>query len=129
MLIAGTKCVATNGLSLSLLYLCFVFLAHGTPMDGKTKTYTHQLISQEEPEKGTHIQNETEQAKSNGPWRGECMKGILYAGLDAIVTCFALISSISGSHLSSGQTPFLFFLFQFLHAPHYPIMCLDSEDS
>ncbi|KAJ4956144.1 hypothetical protein NE237_012927 [Protea cynaroides] len=68
-------------------------------MDGNTST--HLLISQEEPDKRTHIQTETEQPKPNGPWKGECVKSVVYAGLDAIVTCFALISSISGGHLSS----------------------------
>ncbi|PIA34155.1 hypothetical protein AQUCO_03800018v1 [Aquilegia coerulea] len=32
---------------------------------------------------------------------GESIKSIVYAGLDAIVTCFSLISSISAGHLSS----------------------------
>ncbi|KAA8520569.1 hypothetical protein F0562_014825 [Nyssa sinensis] len=35
------------------------------------------------------------------PWKGEFVKSIVYAGLDAIVTSFSLISSISASHLSS----------------------------
>lgn len=36
------------------------------------------------------------------PWRGDYVKSIVYAGLDAIITCFSLISSISAGHLSSG---------------------------
>ena len=36
------------------------------------------------------------------PWKGEFVKSIVYAGLDAIVTCFSLISSISASRYSSG---------------------------
>ncbi|XP_043716925.1 uncharacterized protein LOC122664942 [Telopea speciosissima] len=70
-------------------------------MDGNTST--HLLISQDEAEKGSDVRStETEQQpKPKEPWRGECVKSIVYAGLDAIVTCFALISSISAGHLSS----------------------------
>ncbi|KAL6499322.1 hypothetical protein OROHE_025985 [Orobanche hederae] len=35
------------------------------------------------------------------PWKGVFVKSIVYAGLDAIVTSFSLISSISAGHLSS----------------------------
>ncbi|KAG6427962.1 hypothetical protein SASPL_112210 [Salvia splendens] len=35
------------------------------------------------------------------PWRGEFVKSIVYAGLDAIITSFSLISSISAGRLSS----------------------------
>merc|ERR1711915_28851 len=35
------------------------------------------------------------------PWGGEYAKSIVYGGLDAIVTCFSLVSSISAGHLSS----------------------------
>ncbi|KAH6830798.1 hypothetical protein C2S53_009556 [Perilla frutescens var. hirtella] len=35
------------------------------------------------------------------PWKGEFVKSIVYAGLDAIVTSFSLISSISAGRLSS----------------------------
>ncbi|GFS39961.1 hypothetical protein Acr_00g0065820 [Actinidia rufa] len=40
--------------------------------------------------------------RPKGTWRGEFVKSIVYAGLDAIVTCFSLISSISAGKLSSG---------------------------
>lgn len=36
------------------------------------------------------------------PWKGEFVKSIVYAGLDAIVTSFSLISSISATRRSSG---------------------------
>ncbi|KAL8495384.1 hypothetical protein ACS0TY_019506 [Phlomoides rotata] len=36
-------------------------------------------------------------------WKGEFVKSVVYAGLDAIVTSFSLISSISAGHLSSGD--------------------------
>nr|DAD48031.1 TPA_asm: hypothetical protein HUJ06_017968 [Nelumbo nucifera] len=35
------------------------------------------------------------------PWSEHTVKSIVYAGLDAIVTCFSLISSISSVHYSS----------------------------
>ncbi|XP_024992483.1 membrane protein of ER body 1-like [Cynara cardunculus var. scolymus] len=35
------------------------------------------------------------------PWKGELVKSIVYAGLDAIITSFSLISSISAGRLSS----------------------------
>lgn len=37
------------------------------------------------------------------PWKGEFVKSIVYAGLDAIITSFSLISSISAGRLSSGM--------------------------
>ncbi|GMY09446.1 protein CCC1-like [Fagus crenata] len=37
------------------------------------------------------------------PWKGEFVKSIVYAGLDAIVTCFSLISSISATRYSSAD--------------------------
>lgn len=50
------------------------------------------------------------------PWKGEFVKSIVYAGLDAIVTCFSLISSISASRYSSGDRWALshFYFFHFL---------------
>ncbi|KZV57623.1 membrane protein of ER body-like protein [Dorcoceras hygrometricum] len=41
------------------------------------------------------------QKRPKEPWKGEFAKSIVYAGLDAIVTSFALISSISAGRLSS----------------------------
>ncbi|KAK3194908.1 hypothetical protein Dsin_026218 [Dipteronia sinensis] len=35
------------------------------------------------------------------PWKGMYVKSIVYAGLDAIITCFSLISSISAAQRSS----------------------------
>ncbi|KAJ1426849.1 Ccc1 family [Sesbania bispinosa] len=37
------------------------------------------------------------------PWKGEFVKSLVYGGLDAIITCFSLISSISASTSSSGD--------------------------
>ncbi|PQP92850.1 uncharacterized protein Pyn_36986 [Prunus yedoensis var. nudiflora] len=48
---------------------------------------------------GGYISRKSERPKE--PWKGEYAKSILYAGLDAIVTCFSLISSISASRISS----------------------------
>ena len=50
------------------------------------------------------------------PWKGEYVKSMVFAGLDAIITCFSLISSISASTSSSGMYMchsvfFFFFLF------------------
>lgn len=50
-----------------------------------------------------NIQNDEEQSRPTRPWQGEFAKSIVYAGLDAIVTCFSLISSISAGRLSSGE--------------------------
>lgn len=41
------------------------------------------------------------------PWKGEYVRSIVYAGLDAIITSFSLISSISAGRLSSGTFNFL----------------------
>ncbi|KAJ4955095.1 hypothetical protein NE237_011878 [Protea cynaroides] len=122
MLIAGTKCVATNGLSLSLSYI-FALSYSLTELQWMVRLRLTPTSSYRKRNQKKEPIFKMKQSRQNQTGHGG------YAGLDAIVTCFALISSISGSHLSSGQTPFLFFLFQFLHAPHYPIMCLDSEDS
>ncbi|GER57472.1 vacuolar iron family transporter [Striga asiatica] len=42
-----------------------------------------------------------ERRRPKEPWKGEFVKSIVYAGLDAIVTSFSLISSISAGRLSS----------------------------
>ncbi|KAL6569456.1 hypothetical protein OROMI_013970 [Orobanche minor] len=42
-----------------------------------------------------------EDSRPKEPWKGVFVKSIVYAGLDAIVTSFSLISSISAGHLSS----------------------------
>ncbi|OMP00467.1 hypothetical protein COLO4_12632 [Corchorus olitorius] len=47
------------------------------------------------------IENRRRERPREPCWKGETVKSIVYAGLDAIVTCFSLISSISASHLSS----------------------------
>lgn len=44
------------------------------------------------------------------PWKGEFVKSIVYAGLDAIVTSFSLISSISAGRLTSGRLRISFML-------------------
>lgn len=45
------------------------------------------------------------------PWKGEYVKCIVYGGLDAIITCFSLISSLSASKRSSGYLSSLSYLF------------------
>lgn len=63
------------------------------------------------------IQDEDEERRRpTKPWQGEFAKSIIYAGLDAIVTSFSLISSISAGRLSSGQFPTSIISFNFLRA-------------
>lgn len=45
------------------------------------------------------------------PWKGEHVKSIVYAGHDAIVTCFSLISSISAARRPSGDIVTLLLIF------------------
>nr|ABN08245.1 Protein of unknown function DUF125, transmembrane [Medicago truncatula] len=52
-------------------------------------------------EDGGDLERNSERPKE--PWRGEYVKSIVYGGLDAIITCFSLISSISASSSSSGN--------------------------
>ncbi|GAA0164972.1 hypothetical protein LIER_20487 [Lithospermum erythrorhizon] len=47
-----------------------------------------------------NIIRENERPKE--PWKGEFARSIVYSGLDAIITSFSLISSISAGNLSSG---------------------------
>ncbi|KAF3614105.1 putative SPX domain-containing membrane protein-like isoform X1 [Capsicum annuum] len=54
-------------------------------------------VDDAELESGTRGKN----GRPKEPWKGEVVKSIVYAGLDAIVTSFSLISSISAGHLSS----------------------------
>ena len=71
---------------------------------GSSSGPTTRLL-QEEVEGGGGDDN-SERPKE--PWRGEYVKSIVYAGLDAIITCFSLISSISASSSSSGICVILF---------------------
>lgn len=48
------------------------------------------------------LRAEGDRERPREPWKGEFVKSIVYAGLDAIVTCFSLISSISATSRSSG---------------------------
>ncbi|KAH7512841.1 hypothetical protein FEM48_Zijuj12G0132800 [Ziziphus jujuba var. spinosa] len=43
---------------------------------------------------------EEKHGRPKEPWKGEYVKSIVYAGLDAIINCFFLISSISASRSS-----------------------------
>ncbi|RDX71766.1 Vacuolar iron transporter 1 [Mucuna pruriens] len=45
--------------------------------------------------------SERKSERPREPWKGEYVKSIVYAGLDAIITCFSLISSISATTSSS----------------------------
>ncbi|XP_010692355.2 protein CCC1 [Beta vulgaris subsp. vulgaris] len=53
---------------------------------------------EDDEERGRSAQNQEIRPKPKSPtWKGENAKSIVYGGLDAIVTCFSLISSISSS--------------------------------
>lgn len=69
--------------------------------DGATSNATPLLRSVVVTNGSDNIQNVEEQSRPTRPWQGEFAKSIVYAGLDAIVTCFSLISSISAGRLSS----------------------------
>jgi len=60
-------------------------------------------------EDGGDLERNSERPKE--PWRGEYVKSIVYGGLDAIITCFSLISSISASSSSSGIYIYVLFIF------------------
>lgn len=71
--------------------------------DGATSNATPLLRSVVVTNGSENIQNDEERHCPTRPWQGEFAKSIIYAGLDAIVTCFSLISSISAGRLSSGE--------------------------
>ncbi|KAG6749459.1 hypothetical protein NC652_032799 [Populus alba x Populus x berolinensis] len=52
-------------------------------------------------EDGGNRSGQVEEGRPKEPWKGEYVKSVVYAGLDAIITCFSLISSISATHSSS----------------------------
>ncbi|XP_062090218.1 uncharacterized protein LOC133796634 [Humulus lupulus] len=56
------------------------------------------LVVEKKDDKG-----EGERERPKVPWNGGYGKSIVYGGLDAIVTCFSLISSISANRLSSAD--------------------------
>lgn len=62
---------------------------------GNSGATTTRLLRAEE----SGVESNSERPKE--PWKGEYAKSIVYAGLDAIITCFSLISSISASSSSS----------------------------
>lgn len=71
-----------------------------------------QRLIQLQRERGD-IEDDVDVKRPKEPWRGEYVKSVVYAGLDAIVTCFSLISSISAIHRSSGKIkskPFCYFV-------------------
>lgn len=78
----------------------------GDERGGATTTgLLHEVVVEED---GGDLERESERPKE--PWKGEYVKSIVYGGLDAIITCFSLISSISASSSSSGilVVPFYF---------------------
>jgi hypothetical protein len=65
--------------------------------EGGANSNTRLLLHEDS---GGDLERKSERPKE--PWRGEYVKSIVYGGLDAIITCFSLISSISASSNSSG---------------------------
>jgi hypothetical protein len=65
--------------------------------EGGANSNTRLLLHEDS---GGDLERKSERPKE--PWRGEYVKSIVYGGLDAIITCFSLISSISASSTSSG---------------------------
>ncbi|KAF9601313.1 hypothetical protein IFM89_018741 [Coptis chinensis] len=59
------------------------------------------LLIDSQDEKAQTKYNTSDKKPKETYIRGEAIKSIVYADLDAIVTCFSLISSISVGHLSS----------------------------
>jgi hypothetical protein len=60
-------------------------------------------------EQGSNSGHRTERAVGKetpreGGWGGDYLKSIVYGGLDAIVTSFALVASVSGGDLPAGQS-------------------------
>ncbi|MFS7942684.1 putative Ccc1 family protein [Helianthus anomalus] len=72
-------------------------------MDGKSSRTTTPLLPDAAAKRGGERPSE--------PWKGELVKSIVYAGLDAIITSFSLISSISAGRLSSGESWILCLLY------------------
>lgn len=72
------------------------------------------------------IERKSERPKE--PWRGEYVKSIVYGGLDAIITCFSLISSISATTSSSGNyiNIYSLFLIRLLHS-NFDLTCVLCE--
>ena len=75
-------------------------------------TSTSRLLRAEDGRGDSESERGGASGRPREPWKGEFVKSIVYAGLDAIVTCFSLISSISASRYSSGdELSHLYFLF------------------
>ncbi|KAI7748622.1 hypothetical protein M8C21_012422 [Ambrosia artemisiifolia] len=65
-------------------------------MDGKSSGATTPFLREAAATEENHGGE-----RPREPWKGELVKSIVYAGLDAIITSFSLISSISAGRLSS----------------------------
>ncbi|KAL4563804.1 hypothetical protein LXL04_027850 [Taraxacum kok-saghyz] len=57
----------------------------------------------QDTEAATAEKNSGRGRRPKEPWKGDLVKSIVYSGLDAIITSFSLISSISAGRLSSGE--------------------------
>lgn len=76
-------------------------LEEGPMAAQETDTSTTRLIdSEEDRERFNNGGDGATTSRPKEPWKGEYGKSIIYAGLDAIVTSFSLISSISARVLA-----------------------------
>lgn len=94
--------------------------------EGTTSNATPLLRSVVVTNGSDNSQNDEQRRRPTEPWQGEFAKSIIYAGLDAIVTCFSLISSISAGRLSSGQFSGLHFVYccTYIHGPLVILFCV-----
>ncbi|XP_061339916.1 vacuolar iron transporter homolog 2.1-like [Gastrolobium bilobum] len=68
---------------------------------GSSGGATARLLQEVVEDGGDDLERKSERPKE--PWKGEYVKSIVFAGHDAIITCFSLISSISASSSSSAD--------------------------
>ncbi|KAL2892308.1 Vacuolar iron transporter 1 [Bienertia sinuspersici] len=74
-------------------------------IDEESPMFRRRKSEDEDEESGRLAQNETRPRPRPRPksptWKGDSAKSVVYGGLDAIVTCFSLISSISSGRTMS----------------------------
>lgn len=88
-------------------------------------TATTRLIIQTESG-----EEDGKQRRPTEPWKGEYVKSIVYGGLDAIITCFSLISSLSASKRSSGYLYSLFlFIYLYIYLSFFSYLFFTSLES
>ena len=81
-------------------------MAENTSNGGATTAAAALLQSVVVADGETEEKNTICKERPKEPWKGEFVRSIVYAGLDAIITSFSLISTISAGRLSSGTLTF-----------------------